>query len=270
MSETWLITGCSTGFGRAMAELLLERGDRVIATARKPETLADLVAPHGDRALALKLDVTSAEDIAAVLAAGRDRFGAIDALVNNAGYGHMGSVEEASVEDARAMMETNFFGPLALIKAVLPDMIARRAGRIVNVGSVAGQVGFPVLGYYCASKFAISGLTESLGAEVAPLGIKVTLAELGPFATQFAASMDIVPPAPHYDMAELTRVAGNARWLVPDDARDGARALLAALADPNPPRRLVLGQQGLEVIELHEGYRAEERARWLPVTRMEA
>ena len=157
-----------------------------------------------------------------------------------------------------------------LIKAVLPGMIERRAGRIVNVGSVAGQVGFPVLGYYCASKFAVTGFTESLGAELEPLGIRVTLAELGPFDTQFAASMTVVPPAPHYDMAELTRVAGNARWLVPDDPRDGARALLAALAAPNPPRRLVLGQQGLDVIELHEGSRAEERARWMQATRMEA
>jgi len=269
MAQTWLVTGCSTGFGRVLAELLLERGENVIATARKPETLDDLVKVHGEKALAVRLDVTSPGDIAGALAAGRERFGRIDALVNNAGYGHLGSVEEAPLEDARAMMETNFFGPLMLIKAVLPEMIARRSGQIVNIGSVAGQVGFPVLGYYCASKFAVSGLSESLGAELEPLGIKVTVVDLGPFETQFAASMSIVPPAPHYDMAELTRIAGNARWVVPDDAREGGRALLAALAAPRPPRRLALGQQGLDVIELHEGYRAEERARWMPATRLE-
>jgi NAD(P)-dependent dehydrogenase (short-subunit alcohol dehydrogenase family) len=267
--QTWMITGCSTGFGRALATALLERGARVVATARRPETLADLVQPHGDRALALKLDITRADDIAAAVATATERFGAIDALVNNAGYGGLGAVEDTAVEQARAMFETNFFGTLAMTKAVLPGMIARRSGRIVNIGSVAGQIGFPLLAYYSASKFALAGLTESLGAEVAPLGIRVTLAELGPFATQFAPAMAVNPPAPHYDLAALSQQAGNSHWGAGDDPRAGAEALLAALADGEPPRRLILGGDGLAVVALHDGRRQAERKRWLATSRLE-
>jgi NAD(P)-dependent dehydrogenase (short-subunit alcohol dehydrogenase family) len=261
-ARTWLVTGCSTGFGRALAELLLERGERVVATARRPETLADLVAPHGERALALKLDVTRPDQIEAATAAARARFGAIDVLVNNAGGGQIGTVEDAPIENARAMMETNLFGALAMIKAVLPEMRARGSGQIVNIGSVAGQIGFAAIGYYCASKFALAGLTESLAAELAPLGIAVTLAELGPFSTEFASSMTVVPPSPHYDLAALAEAGGNAAWKTGDDPRAGAAVLLAALADPAPPRRLIIGQQGLDVVKLHDARRRAERERW--------
>lgn len=264
-ARNWMITGCSTGFGRALADLLLERGERVIATARRPETLDGLVAAHGDRVLPLRLDITSADDIAAAVAGA----GSIDVLVNNAGYGHMGAVETAPIDDAREMMETNFFGTLALIKAVLPQMIERRAGQIVNIGSVAGQIGFPALAYYSSSKFALAGLTESLGSELEPLGIAVTLAELGPFATEFTASMRFDMPPPHYDMGALTTHAGNSNWGAGDDPREGASALLAALADAKPPRRIILGEPGLKVVALHDGYRAEERARWMRRSRLE-
>ena len=211
-ARTWLITGCSTGFGRVLAEVLLERGEQVVATARKPQVLDDLVARYGDTVLALELDVTKPEQIERTVDAARARFGAIDVLVNNAGYGQLGTVEDAPIEAARAMMETNYFGKLAMIRAVLPDMLERGSGQIVNVGSVAGQIGFPAIGYYSASKFAVAGLTESLAAEVAPAGVRVTLAELGPFDTQFAASMAIVPPSPRYDMAALSQEAGNSEW----------------------------------------------------------
>ena len=268
-NKTWMITGCSTGFGRVLAELLLARGERVVATARKPETLADLIGPHGARALALKSDVTSQADIDAALAAAEARFGPMDVLVNNAGYGGLGTVENAPVEEARAMFETNFFGTLAMTKAVLPGMIARGSGQIVMIGSVAGQIGFPALAYYSSSKFALAGLTESLGAEVAPLGIKVTLAELGPFATHFTASMGFVPPSSHYDLAALSVEAGNSQWGAGDDPRAGAEALLAALADAAPPRRLILGQPGLDVVALHDGRRHAERAKWLRTSKLE-
>ncbi len=268
--QVWMITGCSTGFGRVLAGLLLARGERVAATARRPETLADLIAPHGDRAMALKLDITSEADIESAVAAARDRFGAIDVLVNNAGYGGLGTVEDAPIAEARAMFETNFFGTLAMVKAVLPDMIAHGAGQIVNIGSVAGQIGFPALAHYSASKFALAGLTESLGAEVAPLGIKVTLAELGPFATHFTASMAFVAPSPHYDLGALSVHAGNSQWGGGDDPEAGAEALLAALAAPEPPRRLILGQPGLDVVALHDGRRHAERAKWLAVSQLEA
>lgn len=258
--STWLITGCSTGFGRALAEELLARGETVVATARNPDALAGL-----DGALRLQLDVTRPDDIAAAVAAA----GAIDVLVNNAGYGQIGTVEDTPIEAARAAMETNYFGALAMIRAVLPGMLERGSGRIVNVGSVAGQIGFAGLGYYSAAKFALAGLTESLGAELAGTGVTATLAELGPFATDFTRAMQVVPPSPRYDMAALAEQGGNAGWGSGDDPRRGARSLLDALAHPAPPRRLILGKPGLAVIELHDKRRAEERARWLPATCLE-
>ena len=268
-AKTWMITGCSTGFGRVMAELLLLRGERVVATARRPEVLDDLVAPHPASALAVKLDITNDGEIAEALASAEARFGAIDVLVNNAGYGGLGTIEDAPIAEARAMFETNVFGTLAMTKAVLPGMVARRAGQIVNIGSVAGQIGFPALGHYSATKFALAGLTESLAAEVAPLGINVTLAELGPFATQFTASMGLVAPSPHYDLPALSVEAGNSQWGAGDDPRAGAEALIDALAAPNPPRRLILGQPGLDVVALHNARRRAEREAWLGTSRLE-
>lgn len=266
--KTWLITGCSTGFGRALAKVVLDRGDRVVATARRLELVEDLAAPYGDRALALRLDITNEAEIAAAVAACRERFGAIDVLVNNAGYGEMGTVEETGIEVARRLMETNYFGTLGMIRAVVGEMVARRSGQIVNIGSVAGQIGFPGLGYYCATKFAMAGLTESLAAELRLLGIRVTLAELGPFATDFTASMTFDMPGPHYDMAALTQRAGNAGWSAGPDPETGALALLKALDDAEPPVRLLLGGEGIETVELHDARRAEERAKWIDLGRM--
>src|ERR1700761_784956 len=169
-TRTWFITGCSTGFGQALAATVLSLGDQVVVTARDPGTLRDLVLSSPDRALALGLDITAESEIAVAVSAAARRFGQIDVLVNNAGCGGVGTVEQTPAAIARALMETNYFGTLAMIHAVLPDMLRRRSGQIVNIGSVAGQVGFPLLGYYGASKFALAGLTESLAAEVRPLG----------------------------------------------------------------------------------------------------
>jgi NAD(P)-dependent dehydrogenase (short-subunit alcohol dehydrogenase family) len=214
--------------------------------------------------LALKLDITNVADVANVYHAARARFGSIDVLVNNAGFGTVGTVEETPIAVAREVMETNFFGTLNMIQAVLPQMRQRRSGQIVNIGSVAGAVGFPALGYYSASKFALAGLTESLANELRPLGIAVTLAELGPFATAFTRSMKVTLQSnPDYDLAALSQRAGNADWGIGDDPIIGARALLAALDDPAPPMHLILGQRGLDVIELHEQRRQQERERWL-------
>lgn len=268
-ARTWLLTGCSSGFGRALAELLLIRGERVIATARNVDTLKGLVEAYCDRALALSLDVTRPEQIESVVACGQQRFGATDVLVNNAGYGQVGTVEDSPIEAARAVLETNLFGAIAMIKAVLPGMRQRRSGQIVNIGSVAGQIGFPALGYYCASKFALSGLTESLAAEVSGLGINVTLAELGPFATNFSRSMSVIAPSPHYNLAALSQTAGNSGWGVGDDPRAGAAALLDALTAAAPPRRLILGQPGLDVVVRHEVLRRDERERWQNTSKLE-
>ena len=268
-ARTWFVTGCSGGFGRVLAEELLARGQRVVASARQPESLEPLVAAHRENALAVPLDITSPEQIAQAVAAAHSRFGAIDVLVNNAAYGQVGTVEDTPIEQARAVMETNYFGTLAMIRAVLPGMVARRAGQIVNIGSVAGQIGFPALGYYSAAKFALAGLTESLAAEVAPLGIGVTLAELGPFATGFTRSMAVVPPSGHYDMAALSRAAGNADWGTGEDPLLGVAALLAALESAAPPRRLILGQAGLDVVARHDASRRAERELWAGVASLQ-
>jgi short-subunit dehydrogenase len=266
--RTWLLTGCSTGFGRAMAEALLKRGERVVVTARKHEALAALIEPHADRALALGLDITRGNEIDIAVNAALERFGTIDVLVNNAGCGTVGAVEETPLDMARAMMDINYFGTLAMIRAVLPHMIRRKCGQIVNIGSVAGQIGFPLLAYYCASKFALAGMSESLAAELRPLGIAVTLAELGPFATDFAKNMTVNMPATHYDPAALARAAGNANWGAGDDPDSGVTALLTAVGVADPPVRIILGPRGVDVVSLHDFRRAAERDKWLSASRL--
>src|SRR4051812_25957306 len=183
-NRTWLITGCSTGFGRALAELLIARGERVFATARRVEQLAELVDGHAN-AHALTLDVTSSADIAAAVAA-VEAAGGIDVLVNNAGYGYLTAFEEGDEAGYRAQFETNLFGLIAMTKAVLPGMRARGSGHIVNIASVGGLVGNPGSAYYAATKFGVVGLSEALSKEVGPLGIKVTVVEPGPFRTDWA------------------------------------------------------------------------------------
>ena len=181
----WLITGCSTGLGRALAEVLIAKGARVFATARKPEELSDLVAGH-DNARALKLDVTVAADIKAAVAE-VEQAGGVDVLVNNAGYGYLTAIEEGDEEGYRAQFETNVFGLIAMTKAVLPAMRTRGSGHIINIASVGGLTGNPGSGYYAATKFGVVGFSESLSKEVGPLGIKVTVVEPGPFRTDWAA-----------------------------------------------------------------------------------
>ena len=182
----WFITGCSTGFGRELAKLVLERGWRVLATARNPQQIQDLVAGTDGRGLALKLDVTDSAQVIEAVKKAEATFSKIDVLVNNAGFGYMAAVEEGEDEEVRAMFETNFFGLVEMTKAVLPGMRRRRSGHILNISSIGGFVGFPSSGYYNATKFAVEGLSEALAKEVEPLGIKVIIVEPGPFRTDWA------------------------------------------------------------------------------------
>ena len=179
----WFITGCSTGFGRELSLILLKRGYRVVATARDKSKVEDIVAGNPKNGLALALDVDKQGQIDAAVKAAEARFGRIDVLVNNAGYGYLAAVEEGDDADIRAMFETNFFGLAAVTRAVLPIMRAQKSGAIVNISSVGGFIGFPGSGYYAATKFAVEGLSESLSKEVGPLGIKVIIVEPGPFRT---------------------------------------------------------------------------------------
>src|ERR1700722_9393113 len=182
--KSWLVTGANAGFGRAVCEEVLARGGKVVATARDPNSLAALVDKSNGRALALPLDVTKTTQIAAAVE-GAEALGGVDVLVNNAGYGFLGGVEESEDREIRAMFEVNFFGAAAMMRAVLPGMRAKGAGYIINVSSIAGIFGGPAGGYYSGTKFGLEGLSESLAIEGEPLGIRVLIMELGAFRTDF-------------------------------------------------------------------------------------
>ena len=185
-SSVWFITGCSTGFGRELARALIARGRRTVVTARNPESVRDLVEGHLDRAIALKLDVTKPDEIAHAVKQAEERFGRIDVLVNNAGIGYFGAIEESDEAEVRRMFEINFWGLAHMTTAVLPGMRARRAGHIVNIASIGGLRAFPAVGYYNATKFAVVGFSEALALETEHLGIKVTVVEPSGFRTDWA------------------------------------------------------------------------------------
>ena len=247
----WFITGCSTGFGRELAKAVLARGWRVVATARRPEQLDDLVAGHGERALKLRLDVTDHAEVVASVKQAETRFGRIDVLVNNAGYGYLAAIEEGEDAAIRAQFETNVFGLADLIREALPGMRKRRSGNIVNYSSIGGLVSFGATGYYHASKYAVEGLSESLAVEVAPLGIHVTLVEPGPFRTDWAGRSIVESKTVIDDYAETAGVrrkqtherSGNQ---VGDPVR-AAEAVITAVTAKEPPLRLLLGAPALEL-----------------------
>ena len=241
----WFITGCSTGFGRELSLLLLKRGYRVVATARDKAKIDDIVAGHEKNALALRLDVDKQDQIEAAVKAAETRFGRIDVLVNNAGYGYLAAVEEGDDADIRAMFDTNFFGLAAMTRAVLPTMRAQKSGAIVNISSVGGYIGFPGSGYYAATKFAVEGLSESLSKEVGPLGIKVLLVEPGPFRTDWAGRSLKTPKKlieAYADTAHARRrqIQGVSGSQAGDPVR-ASEAIIAAVEKERPPLRLPLG-----------------------------
>jgi NAD(P)-dependent dehydrogenase (short-subunit alcohol dehydrogenase family) len=252
-SPVWFITGCSSGFGRAYVRAALTHGFRVVATARDPQKLDELIAGHEGQAIALALDVTDVAQIEHAVSAAERAFGRIDVLVNNAGYGYIAAVEEGEENGIRAEFETNFFGLAAMIRAVLPGMRARRHGYIVNMASVGGIVGFAGSGYYAATKFAVEGLSESLAQEVEPLGIRVLLVEPGPFRTDWAGRSLKQSPNVIGDYDESVgkhrrELAGYSGKQAGDPAK-AAEAVIQALQSAEPPRHLVLGRAGLENVE---------------------
>jgi NAD(P)-dependent dehydrogenase (short-subunit alcohol dehydrogenase family) len=248
----WFITGCSTGFGRELSKILLKRGYRVVVTARDKAKIEDLVQDHAEKALALKLDVEKQAEIDAAVKAAEARFGHIDVLVNNAGYGYLAAVEEGDDADIRAMFETNFFGLAAMTRAVLPIMRAQKSGAIVNISSVGGFIGFPGSGYYAATKFAVEGLSESLSKEVGPLGIKVIIVEPGPFRTDWAGRSLKTPRKPvdaYADTAIARRrqIQGISGSQAGDPVR-ASEAIIATVEKKDAPLRLPLGGVAYDAI----------------------
>jgi NAD(P)-dependent dehydrogenase (short-subunit alcohol dehydrogenase family) len=267
-SRNWLITGCSTGFGRDLAQQLIARGETVFATARKPETLRDIVAGR-ENAHALRLDVTAPADIAAAVGE-VEKAGGVDVLVNNAGYGYLTSVEEGDEESYRAQFETNLFGLIAMTRAVLPRMRERGSGHIVNISSVGGLVGNPGSAYYAATKFGVNGFSEALSKEVGALGIKVTVVEPGPFRTDWAGRSlrSSVHEISAYDdtvHARLEQVAAYS-GKQPGDPRRAAEAIIIAVDSEHPPLNLVLGAPGLKMVRQKVAALTEELDRWESLT----
>ncbi len=251
-NAVWLITGCSTGLGRALARKALESGYRVVATARDPSTVADIVKDHENAALAVELNVTMPDQARAAVDEAEARFGAIDVLVNNAGYGYVGAIEEGEDADVRALFETNLFGVWRVIRAVLPGMRARGRGHIANMSSVGGVATFPAVGFYHMTKFALEGLSVTLAKEAAPFGIGVTIVEPGAFRTDFRGrsmrQSGVRLPA-------YAETAGKARdnVLAADGKQTGdpaldATAIITALEAARPPLHLVIGGDALDLI----------------------
>jgi NAD(P)-dependent dehydrogenase (short-subunit alcohol dehydrogenase family) len=246
---TWFITGCSTGLGRSLAEAVLERGYHAVVTARDAAKVEDLARTHPDTALALSLDVTDQHQVARAVREAEERFGAVDVLVNNAGYGYRAAVEEGDEADVHQLFATNFFGPVAMIKAVLPGMRARRDGSIVNISSIGARICPPGSGYYSASKAALEGMSSSLRKEVAPLGITVMVVEPGGFRTDFAGrSLQQSPEA----ISDYADTAGRRRkendtvhGTQQGDPTKAAHAIIASIEDPRSPFLLLLGSDAV-------------------------
>ncbi len=251
-NQTWLITGCSTGFGRELATQLLTRGANVVVTARKLEAIKDFADTYGSRALCLELDVTKQAQIDSAIAATEKTFGRMDVLVNNAGYGYYASIEEGDEAQIRAMFDTNVFGLAAMTRAALPLLRRQKSGTVVNLSSVAGLNARPSGGYYSATKYAVEAMSEALMRETAPLGIKVLLVNPGPFRTDFAGRSLHATPS---QIADYDQTVGeSARWLQTLDGKQAGdpvracAAIIDAATSGNPPTHLLLGKIVYETV----------------------
>ena len=248
-TPVWFITGCSTGLGRALAERVLAHGHRCVVSSRKLADVEPIVAAYKDQGLALALDVTDAAQVDRAIAATEAKFGRIDVLVNNAGRGYNSAIEEGEDEEVRAMFDTNFFALAMVTRKVLPGMRARRRGHIVNISSVGGLIGNPGSGYYCATKFAVEGLSQALAKEVEPLGLRVSLIEPGPFRTDFQGRSMTLPKNPIADYAE-TAGARRKHLAASSGKQEGdpiraADAIIKVVESAQPPLHLLLGKAGL-------------------------
>jgi NAD(P)-dependent dehydrogenase (short-subunit alcohol dehydrogenase family) len=268
--KVWFITGASTGFGREMAEQLLAGGAKVVATARKPEQLSALAAKYPETALVLPLDVTKEDAVQSAVEKTLAKFGHVDVLVNNAGYGVLGAVEEVTEAEFMPMYETNVFGLIRVTQALLPQFRQRRSGHIVNLSSIGGLIGLPGWGFYNSSKFAVEGFSEALGVELAPLGVKVLIVEPGPFRTDFLGRSGQEAAT---RIADYDETSGKTReYMKTNDGKQAGdpvravQAIIAAVASPNTPKHLLLGKLALTRFRAKLDELTQEIAAWEPVT----
>jgi NAD(P)-dependent dehydrogenase (short-subunit alcohol dehydrogenase family) len=268
--RVWFVTGGSSGFGRAIGAEVLARGDRLVVTGRDPDALQPLAGQNPSRAMAIELDITDADAARDAVNEATSRFDRIDVLVNNAGYAHVGAVEELSDQEWRQLIDTDLFGAINVTRAVLPQMRRQRSGHLVQMSSLNGVEGLPGGGYYAASKFALEGLSESLAEEVAPLGIKVTIVEPGPHRTGLLSERSVRSSEPISDYADsvgqvreqLAQLDGNQ----PGDPVRAARAIVDAVESANPPLRLPLGTMALDHIRAKLERQLEELDAWAAVS----
>ena len=264
MSKVWFITGSSRGLGHSLAEAVLAHGDLLVATARNPEQLGDLVSTYGEQMRAVPLDVTNPEQARAAVATAIDAFGRLDVVVNNAGYANVASIEETTEEDWRAQIETNLWGVINVTRAALPILRKQRSGHVVQVSSIGGRTGSAGLGPYQTAKWAVEGFSEVLSREVAPLGIKVTLIEPGSFRTDWGgSSMAYTEPSEDYRSTLEGRLdyhnqAGNE----PGDPAKAAQAIITIVNEANPPLRLLLGKDAVLIARKVDQAKLAETDRW--------
>ncbi|MBA3671436.1 MAG: SDR family NAD(P)-dependent oxidoreductase [Gemmatimonadaceae bacterium] len=268
--RVWLITGCSTGFGRELAVAVLEAGYRAVITARNPESVRDLAAVAPDRALVHRLDVTDPAQVDETVQAAQSRFGRIDVLVNNAGIGYFGAIEESEDTEVRKMFEVNVFGLARMTQAVLPGMRARRSGHIVNVSSIGGIRAFPAVGFYNATKFAVVGLSEALALETERLGIRVTIVEPSGFRTDWAGRSANDAPS---EIADYADTAGKNKRSIrgfsgrqPGDPARAAAAIIAAVEADEPPLHLLLGKAAWKGAQLKLDMMRQQFDAWRETT----
>lgn len=263
--KVWLITGSSRGLGRALAHAVLAKGDLLIATARNTEALQTLAAQYPEQVQLMQLDVTDETNAAEVVEKGLAHFGRIDVLVNNAGYGNISSVEETTMSDFRAQVETNLFGTIIMTKALLPYFRSRKAGHIIQVSSVGGRIGPTGRSAYAAAKWGVEGFSEVLAKEVTPLGIKITLIEPGGFRTDFAgSSSDIQEGLPDYDatVGVMARFQRNYDGKQPGNPDFGAQAIIIVANQENPPLRLLMGTDAFEASQKNDLQKLEKDKEW--------
>jgi len=274
MARTWFITGASSGFGRALAEAVLERGEYAVLGARRTAIIEELAARDPDRALALTIDVTDPRERETAVASALERFGRIDVLANIVGRGSLGAAEEFTPEQLREQMEINFFAAAEMTRAVLPTMRKQGSGRILQLTSIRGLAAYQGFGPYCASKFALEGRTEALREEVMPLGIKVTIVEPGAFRTEFAGTKNMRPDqrieAYRAVIAPVEAFLYGSDGKQPGDHRKAANAMIAAVESPEPPLRLLLGADAIRLWEKKEASLMAELDRWREIGKQTA